>query len=143
MQTCPMVLSVKFADPTGSLTAQHSLACIKPRLLADRAAPMMSDAAALLLHKKPSLTPDQVKGRLMKTGFKNLIPPAVALDSTIGHTHNLQTDLFTVGAGYLDIKAALASTDLVPARVASTMSPRAALARNGNVVLLPNRTLLL
>ncbi len=129
MQTCPVVLSVNFTDPTGSLTAQHSSACIKPKLLADREAPMMSDASALLLQKKPSLTPDQLKGRLMKTAFKNLIPPAVAPDSTTGHTHNLQTDLFTVGA-------ALASTDLV-------LSPRAALDRNGNVVLLPNGTPLL
>jgi len=102
------------------------------------AAPMVSGAAALLLEKRPSMTPDQVKARLMKTAFKNLIPAAVASDPTTGHTYSLQADIFTVGAGYLDIKAALASAEVVSPRMGSAMSPRAVLDRNGNVVLVPN-----
>jgi serine protease AprX len=102
------------------------------------AAPMVSGAAALLLQKNPKLTPDQVKARFMKTAFKNLIPAAVATDPTTGHTYNLQADVFTVGAGYLDIKAALASTELAPPNVGSAMSPRAALDGRGNVVLVSN-----
>lgn len=107
------------------------------------AAPMVSGAAALLLEKKPSLTPDQVKARIMKTAFKNLIPAAVTIDPTTGVTYNLQADIFTVGAGYLDIKAALNSNDLVPAWMGSAMSPTAALDRNGHVVLVPNGASLL
>jgi serine protease AprX len=102
------------------------------------AAPMVSGAAALLLEKTPSLTPDQVKARLMKSAFKNLIRAAVTTDPTTGHTYNLQADIFTVGAGYLDIKAALASTDLVPAKMGSAMSPSATIDRKGNVVLVAN-----
>ncbi|KAA6460439.1 hypothetical protein DYQ86_14135 [Acidobacteria bacterium AB60] len=101
------------------------------------AAPMVSGAAALLLEKNPSLTPDQVKARLMKTAFKNLIPAAVATDPVSGHTYDLQADIFTVGAGYLDIKAALASNELVLPRMGSAMSPHAALDDKGHVVLMP------
>lgn len=107
------------------------------------AAPMVSGAAALLLEKKPSLTPDQVKARLMKTAFKNLMPAAVTTDPTTGQTFNLQADIFTVGAGYLDIKAALASDDLVPGWMGSAMSPGATLDRKGNVLLVPNGASLL
>lgn len=107
------------------------------------AAPMVSGAAALLLEKKPSMTPDQVKARIMKTAFKNLIPAAVTVDPTTGVTYNLQADIFTVGAGYLDIKAALSSNDLVPAWMGSAMSPTAALDRGGHVVLVPNGASLL
>ena len=107
------------------------------------AAPMVSGAAALLLEKKPSLTPDQVKARLMKTAFKGLIPAAVTIDPTTGITYNLQADIFTVGAGYLDIKAALSSNDLVPAWIGSAMSPTATLDRSGHVVLVPNGASLL
>ncbi len=102
------------------------------------AAPMVSAAAALILENVPSLTPDQIKARLMKTAFKNLIPAAVATDPTTGQTFNLQADIFTVGAGYLDIQAALAGTDLVPRTLGIAMSPKAALDSKGNVVIIPN-----
>jgi len=101
------------------------------------AAPIVSAAAALLLEKKPTLSPDQIKARLMKTAFKNLIPASVAIDSTTGQTFNLQADIFTIGAGYLDIQAALAGADLAPPEFGSAMSPSAALDRKGNVVLVP------
>jgi serine protease AprX len=102
------------------------------------ATPMVSGAAALLLQKNPLLTPDQVKARLMKRAFKNLIRASIATDPTTGQTFNLQADIFTVGAGYLDIKAALANNDMAPATMGSAMSPGAALDRKGNVVLVPN-----
>ena len=37
------------------------------------ATPMVSGAAALLLQQNPALTPDQVKARLMKTAYKNIV----------------------------------------------------------------------
>src|ERR1019366_4579924 len=99
------------------------------------AAPVVSGAAALLLQQNPNLTPDQVKARLMKTAFKNLVQASVATDPVTGQTFNEQADIFTVGAGYLDIQAALSNTDLVPPNAGSALSPSAAVDANGNVVL--------
>jgi serine protease AprX len=74
------------------------------------AAPVVSGAAALLLEQSPQLTPDQVKSRLMKTAYKTF--PRYTTINDSGSTFLIQYDAFTVGAGYLDIQAALLSTDL-------------------------------
>ena len=74
------------------------------------AAPIVSGAAALLIGTNPNLTPDQVKARLMKTAYKAL--PAASTVVTGGNTYTSYYDIFTVGAGYLDIQAALSNTDL-------------------------------
>ena len=71
------------------------------------AAPIVSGAAALLLQKTPTLTPDQVKARLMKTAGKNFPATSSSTDPATGATYHVTYDLFTVGAGYLDIGAAL------------------------------------
>jgi serine protease AprX len=102
------------------------------------AAPMVSGAAALMLQQSPSLTPDQVKARLMKTAFKNLQQYSTATDPDSGITYYDQADIFTVGAGYLDIQAALADTNLAPATAGSAMSPTATADSSGNIVLVPN-----
>lgn len=75
------------------------------------AAPVVSGAAALLLQKEPSLNPDQVKARLMKTATKTFPAAATATDPTTGKVYTSYHDVFTVGAGYLDVMAALNSTD--------------------------------
>ena len=62
-----------------------------------------------MLEKEPSLTPDEVKARLMKTAFKAL--PLHSAASVSGTVYKSNHDLFTVGAGYLDIAAALANND--------------------------------
>ena len=72
------------------------------------AAPMVSGAVALLLQKEPNLTPDQVKYRLMKTAFRALPAETSATDPVTGITYRSRSDMFTIGAGYLDIAAALA-----------------------------------
>jgi serine protease AprX len=77
------------------------------------AAPVVSGAAALLLQQQPFLTPDQVKARLMKTAAKMLPKFSSGIDVVSFNTYNNEADVFTVGSGYLDIQAALASTDLV------------------------------
>jgi serine protease AprX len=102
------------------------------------AAPMVTGAAALMLQQTPALTPDQVKARLMKTAFKGLVQSSTAVDASTGQTFTEQADLLTVGAGYLDIQAALANTDLAPATAGSALSPIVAIDSNGNVVLLVN-----
>jgi len=99
------------------------------------AAPMVSGAAALVLQKSPSLTPDQVKARLMKTAYKNLAPYSTATDPVTGQTYKSQADIFTVGAGLLDIQAALSSTDLAPATAGSALSPSVTKDKSGNIVL--------
>jgi serine protease AprX len=77
------------------------------------ATPVVSGAAALLLQKDPSITPDQIKARLMKTATKVLPRYSYGTDLISQITYSMQSDIFTVGAGYLDIAAALASNELV------------------------------
>jgi len=89
------------------------------------AAPMVSGAVALLLQQSPSLAPDQVKARLMKTAYKTFPQYSTYTDPTTGITYTEQYDIFTVGAGYLDIVAALNNTDLAPATSGSALSPTA------------------
>jgi serine protease AprX len=74
------------------------------------AAAAVSGAVADLLEAHPTLTPDQVKARLMKTAYKTFPESSTATDPVTGGTYTSCYDIFTVGAGYLDIGAALAST---------------------------------
>ena len=76
------------------------------------AAPVVSGAAALLLKRSPALTPDQVKARLMKTAARNFPVTSFTTDPDSGVTYFSTYDMFTIGAGYLDISAALVSNDL-------------------------------
>ena len=86
------------------------------------ATPVVSGAAVLLLQQNPNLTPDQVKARLMKTASKNFPAYSTVADPTTGVTYTDYYDIFTIGAGYLDIAAALSSSDLADA---SAVSPAA------------------
>jgi len=72
------------------------------------AAAVVSGGVAVLLHAQPNLTPDQVKARLMKTASKSFPAYSTATDPTTGATYTSEYDIFTVGAGYLDVAAALA-----------------------------------
>jgi serine protease AprX len=99
------------------------------------AAPMVSGTVALMLQKNSALTPDQVKARLMKSAYKVFPPYSTATDLVTGTTYTSQSDIFTVGAGYLDVQAVLASTDLAPSTSGSAQSPAVALDASGNVVL--------
>jgi serine protease AprX len=77
------------------------------------ATPVVAGTAALMLQKQPSLTPDQVKARLMKTATKIFPLYSTNFDEKNHNSFNIQSDIFAVGAGYLDANAALNSTDLV------------------------------
>ncbi|HKF06567.1 MAG TPA: S8 family peptidase, partial [Candidatus Sulfotelmatobacter sp.] len=59
---------------------------------------VVSGVVADLLQKTPSLTPDQVKARLMKTAWKSLPDYSSTVDPTTGITYTDQYDIFTVGA---------------------------------------------
>jgi serine protease AprX len=106
------------------------------------AAPVVSVAVALLLQKNSSLTPDQVKARLMKSAYKTFPRYSTAKDPTTGKTYTSQYDIFTVGAGYLDIQEALSSTDLAPANFGSAKSPAVARDKSKNVYLVTGSSVL-
>jgi len=99
------------------------------------ATPMVTGAVALMLEQNPSLTPDQVKARLMKTAYKNLVPYSAATDPVTQQVYNMQADIFTVGAGLLDVQAALTNTDLAPATPGSALSPTVMQDSSGNIVV--------
>src|SRR5207302_3250259 len=77
------------------------------------AAAVASGGVAILLQAQPNLTPDTVKARLMKTASKSFPASSVATDPTTGQTYTSLYDVFTIGAGYLDVWAALNSTDVI------------------------------
>jgi serine protease AprX len=95
------------------------------------ATPVVSGAAALLIQLNPALTPDQVKARLMKTAYKTFPTSSTATDPTSKKSYTSYYDIFTVGAGYLDIGAALANSDVASA---PALSP-AVTYSNGKVLL--------
>lgn len=102
------------------------------------ATPMVSATATLMLEQTPSLTPDQVKARIMSSAFKGLVESSTAKDLVTGQTFNDQADVFTVGAGYLDIQGALQNTNLAPATVGSALSPLAVKNSSGDISVVAN-----
>jgi serine protease AprX len=95
------------------------------------ATPIVSGAAALILQQNPSMTPDQVKARLMKTAWKNVGQFTSSSDFR-GNFYNNEYDIFTYGAGYLDINSALGNTDLA---TGVALSQTAVMNPNGSVTV--------
>ncbi|HEY4677262.1 MAG TPA: S8 family peptidase [Candidatus Angelobacter sp.] len=94
---------------------------------------VVSGMVADLLQARPAMTPDQVKARLMKTASKSFPTSSSVFDAASGITYTSQYDIFTVGTGYVDLAAALASTDLSSG---TAMSPTAVYdSTSGNVYL--------
>ncbi len=71
------------------------------------AAPMVSGAAALMLQKDWALSNETIKARLMKTASKFFPTSSTAVDPLTRAQYTSQYDIFTIGAGYLDVWAAL------------------------------------
>ena len=76
------------------------------------ATPVVSGAVADLLQAQANLTPDQVKAKLMLTAYKTFPSSSVATDPATGTVYVSQYDIFTVGAGYLDMQAALSDSNV-------------------------------
>jgi serine protease AprX len=87
------------------------------------ATPVVAGAAALMFQKDPNLTPDTVKARMLKTAWKGYPGNSWASDSK-GKNYFSQYDVFTIGAGYLDIYAALRNNDVVNGGAASPIAYR-------------------
>lgn len=64
-----------------------------------------------MIQSNPSLTPDTIKARLMKTASKTFPLASVAVDPSTGQSYTDTYDVFTIGAGYVDVYAALMNQD--------------------------------
>lgn len=104
------------------------------------ATPVVSGAVALMLEKDPSLTPDLVKARLMKTAYKEFPTTSSYYDPATQTSYTSQYDIFTVGAGYLDIAAALNNVErpsglaLSPTAVYDPLTGTASLVNGQSVI---------
>jgi len=99
------------------------------------ATPVVSGAAADILQSHPGLTPDQVKILLMQTASKSFPSSSTVVDSTSGLSYTSYYDIFTVGAGYLDLGAALAGVGNVPTSGTALSSAANYNASTGTVTL--------
>ena len=102
------------------------------------ATPVVAAAAALMLQKEPTLTPDTVKARMMKTAWKGYPQTTWGYDIW-GVGYLSQYDVFTIGAGYLDVYAALQNTDVASG---SAVSPTAVFNPASHQATLVNNTTL-
>jgi serine protease AprX len=99
------------------------------------ATPVVSGAAALLLQNNSALTPDQVKARLMLSAYKTFPKSSRAVDPITGISYTDYYDIFTVGAGYVDIEAALNNTVSAPSTIGVAKSPSVGVDASGNVYM--------
>lgn len=98
------------------------------------ATPIVAGAAALMLQHDPTLTPDTIKARMMKTAWKGYPVSSWGYDNkNVGYFS--QYDVFTIGAGYLDIDAAMKSTDVVNGGAASPIVHFNATSTSGKATL--------
>jgi serine protease AprX len=84
------------------------------------ATPVVAATAALMIQNDISITPDTIKARMMKTAWKGF--PTTSVTVVNGIIYTLQDDVFTVGAGYLDIDAAMRSLDVTTGSAVSPMA---------------------
>ncbi len=92
-----------------------------------------SGAVALLLNANPALTPDQVKALLMENANKAVLPQTSVVTDA-GNTYTAHNDVFTVGAGYLDIAAAVKNAKTTVFPTGTAMSPIASYDPNSGTV---------
>ncbi len=95
------------------------------------ATPVVAGTAAILLSQNPAMTPDQIKARLMRTATKNFPTSSSITDPTTGTVYTDYYDIFTVGAGYLDVNAAISNTTLA---IGAAVSPVALFSSNTSTV---------
>ena len=77
------------------------------------ATPVVAGAAALMIQANSSATPDSIKALMMKNAWKGYPQTPMTTYDLAGNAYTTQPDLFTYGAGYLDIQATLADNTVV------------------------------
>jgi serine protease AprX len=87
------------------------------------ATPVVSGAVALLLQQNGNLTPDQVKALLMQSTYGAFPTVTVVSVPALSETFTEYYDLFSVGAGLLNMQAALSDNNLAPSNVGAALSP--------------------
>jgi serine protease AprX len=130
--TIPAEYSSFVVSPPGSSQAEYMILSGT-----SMATPVVSGAAALLIQQTPGISPDTVKARMMKTAWKGYPTTSWSYDM-LGNSYFSQYDVFTIGAGYLDIDAALGSTDVTNGYGA--ISPTAMLNSSTGQVSFQNNT---
>ncbi|HKU27218.1 MAG TPA: S8 family peptidase, partial [Candidatus Sulfotelmatobacter sp.] len=86
---------------------------------------VVSGIVADLLQANSGLTPDQVKAILMKSASKSFPNNSSTYDPATGITYVSQYDIFTIGAGYVDLQSALGLVNSAPPAGTSMLSPTA------------------
>lgn len=82
---------------------------------------VVSGAMADLVQAYPGLTPDQLKALLMASANKTVIPQTnVVTDPNSSTSFTAHNDVFTKGAGYLDLQAAITSASAYSSSLPST-----------------------
>jgi serine protease AprX len=89
------------------------------------ATPAVAGAAAILLQQHSTMTPDQVKARLMKTANKMTQNSTSAYVPHLSQTFTQFYDLFSVGSGLLSVQSAVNNNDLASSTVGAALSPTA------------------
>jgi len=77
------------------------------------AAPVVAGAAALMIQANSSATPDSIKALMMKNAWKGYPQAPMTTYDDAGNAYTTQPDLFTYGAGYLDVQATMADNSVV------------------------------
>ena len=100
---------------------------------------VVSGAVADLFQAQPNISPDEAKAFIMRNGDRKYLPAtSIAVDPTSGTSYTAHNDVFTIGAGYLDIAATinsvLANRTRMP--VGAALSPVAAYNPGSNSVFL-------
>jgi serine protease AprX len=106
-----------------------------------------SGAAALLLQAQPNLSPDQLKALVMSSANRSYLPQSsYVTDPDSGVTYTAHNDLLTIGAGELDVFAALTNAQRAGGSLPSggyALSPGVAFdPSSGNAYLVTDSTAL-
>jgi serine protease AprX len=86
------------------------------------ATPVVAGAAAMAFQSASWMTPDQVKAAMMYSAYKSFPASSVAVDPVTGISYTSYYDIFTVGAGELNIQAGDQMTSAPPAVSAKSPS---------------------
>jgi len=102
------------------------------------ATPAVAGSVALMLQQHSTLTPDQVKARLMASAYKMGLTSTSAYVPHLAQNFTSQYDLFSVGSGLMNVQSAVSNTTLAPSTVGAALSPTAVYNPSTGVITLTN-----